>query len=322
VECVCGIYCIENLINGKKYIGQTKNYFRRIMGHKSLLRGGYDGCSYLQNAWNKYGEENFKFYMLIKCVDNKELLDKLEIFYIKYYNTNVRDLGYNITSGGGGTRNLFRTEKQRAAQSIRMSGENHPLYMVPMSQETKDKISLSHKDKSGHPMTEKCKDALFVSTAGIKKAKNTSSKYVGVCYNKKNYNWTSQIGYLGKLIYLGTFEYEYQAAEAYNKNAIELYGKDFPINEILEDDIKYPIKNIKPKNEKFNNNYRGVFIDNRDNKFNAAIRKDNIVYHLGYFDNEIEAAIAYNEAAIEFYGTKAKLNNISEEEYNSVMINS
>lgn len=247
MENISGIYCIENIINGKKYIGQAKNCCRRIMGHKSTLRGGYSGCSYLQHAWNKYKEKNFKFYILIECINNKELLDKLETFYIKYYNTTNVDFGYNITYGGGGGRGIVHTEEQKLAQSKRMSGESHPLYGIPMRQETKDKISLAHKGRRGHLMSEECKRQIFLKTAGKKKIKNTSSKYVGVYYNKKNYNWTASIGYLGKTLYLGTFEYEYQAAQAYNSKAIELYGKNFPINNIKEYDINYPIKNIKPK---------------------------------------------------------------------------
>ena len=61
-EKICGIYCIENIINHKKYIGQSQNVFRRMYNHKNLLRNNKHHNSYLQNSWNKYGE-NLSFFI-------------------------------------------------------------------------------------------------------------------------------------------------------------------------------------------------------------------------------------------------------------------
>lgn len=44
---LCGIYCIENLANGKRYIGQSKNIERRINNHKNLLRKNEHHNEYL-----------------------------------------------------------------------------------------------------------------------------------------------------------------------------------------------------------------------------------------------------------------------------------
>ena len=49
-EKICGIYCIENIINHKKYIGQSQNVFRRMYNHKNLLRNNKHHNSYLQNS--------------------------------------------------------------------------------------------------------------------------------------------------------------------------------------------------------------------------------------------------------------------------------
>lgn len=48
----------------------------------------------------------------------------------------------------------------------------------------------------------------------VKEAINTS-KYLGVCFNKKNKNWNAFIRVNKKSIYLGTFKTEQEAAEAY-----------------------------------------------------------------------------------------------------------
>ena len=56
-----GIYCIENLIDGKKYIGSTTNFQKRFSKHLYELGHGYHPSLHLQNAYKKYGSENFKF---------------------------------------------------------------------------------------------------------------------------------------------------------------------------------------------------------------------------------------------------------------------
>ena len=62
-----GIYMIRNIINNKVYIGQSSDLKDRLAHHKSSLRHNRHYSSYLQNAWNKYGEENFEFIILEEC---------------------------------------------------------------------------------------------------------------------------------------------------------------------------------------------------------------------------------------------------------------
>lgn len=60
------------------------------------------------------------------------------------------------------------------------------------------------------------------------KKKNASSKYFGVYTNLEK--WQSYIKHNGKSYYVGIFEKEEDAAEAYNKKAIELYGENANLN--------------------------------------------------------------------------------------------
>lgn len=53
-----GIYQIKNLETENIYIGSSINISRRISAHKYLLKKGTHHCTFLQRAWNKYGEEN------------------------------------------------------------------------------------------------------------------------------------------------------------------------------------------------------------------------------------------------------------------------
>lgn len=95
---LCGIYCIENIINNKKYIGLSSDITRRWHEHKSELRRGVHINDCLQKAWNKYGEQSFKFYIIELCM-NEDLINK-EMFYIEKYKTLTHENGYNITPGG------------------------------------------------------------------------------------------------------------------------------------------------------------------------------------------------------------------------------
>lgn len=59
-----GIYQICNRINGKIYIGSAVNIKKRWHLHLHRLRNNIHHNSHLQNAWNKYGEENFEFEVI------------------------------------------------------------------------------------------------------------------------------------------------------------------------------------------------------------------------------------------------------------------
>ena len=52
-----GIYIIENKVNGKKYVGQSVNIGSRKSKHFGELKRGTHHNGYLQNAYNKHGEE-------------------------------------------------------------------------------------------------------------------------------------------------------------------------------------------------------------------------------------------------------------------------
>lgn len=138
----CGVYCIENLINHKKYIGQSGDIKSRWRSHKSELRRGIHGNDYLQKAWNKYGEDNFRFYILEECTI--DITDDRERYYIAVYDTTNRDCGYNLESGGHMCKTLSDSTKRKISENhASVSGENNPMYGVKMSDTSINK-TLSH----------------------------------------------------------------------------------------------------------------------------------------------------------------------------------
>lgn len=87
---IVGIYKIENLINHKIYIGQSKHIYSRWCQHR---HDGRHGDTPLYRAFKKYGIENFSFEVLETCKID-EFTEK-ELFYINYYNSLVPH-GYNV----------------------------------------------------------------------------------------------------------------------------------------------------------------------------------------------------------------------------------
>lgn len=86
------VYMHTNKINGKKYVGISKDYKKRWRGGS-----GYRSQKKFHSAILKYGWQNFKHQILEKNLTLEEAYKK-EIEYIKEYDSIYN--GYNISSGG------------------------------------------------------------------------------------------------------------------------------------------------------------------------------------------------------------------------------
>lgn len=92
------IYLATNLKNNKVYIGQTlRKLDVRIDRH--IKDAKYGSELIFHRAIRKHGADNFVFVILKSNID-QNLLDKYERFYIKKYNSNNENYGYNMTNGG------------------------------------------------------------------------------------------------------------------------------------------------------------------------------------------------------------------------------
>lgn len=62
-----GIYKITNMVTGDFYIGSSVNLCKRFQTHRSYLVGNRHANTFLQNSWNKYGEQAFEFAAVLLC---------------------------------------------------------------------------------------------------------------------------------------------------------------------------------------------------------------------------------------------------------------
>lgn len=175
-EKISGIYCIENKITDKKYVGKSINIQKRWNRHIICLNQNRHQNKYLQNSWNKYGIAEFNFYILEQCENS--LLSRRERFWIQKLNT--FNTGFNLTMGGEGNLNRKVSKETRIKLSIKNTGRKH-------TKEEKLKMSLSHLGK----INTEC-------GAFGKKNKNATSKYFGVCFFKATGQWESQLNILKK----------------------------------------------------------------------------------------------------------------------------
>ncbi|NCD06171.1 MAG: hypothetical protein EOL97_08635 [Spirochaetia bacterium] len=94
---VCGIYCIIDKINNKKYVGKSKNIYLRIIEHCYLLKiKSKDENPYLIRAWHKHGRENFTYIILEKLSLNEKVVAERELYWMEHLNTLDRKYGFNL----------------------------------------------------------------------------------------------------------------------------------------------------------------------------------------------------------------------------------
>jgi group I intron endonuclease len=117
----CGVYQIRNLVNGKVYVGSSEDISSRWKVHLRLIARGNHHSIKLQNAFRKYGQDNFAFEIINHCSEN-------DLLFFEQLFINANDSfrkGYNMSEvAGSPMKNRKHSVETRAKMS--KSGKGRP----------------------------------------------------------------------------------------------------------------------------------------------------------------------------------------------------
>lgn len=125
-----GVYYIINNVDGAAYIGSSIDLVRRFSTHKWELRNNRHSNKHLQNAWNLYGEDSFRFTVVEYCAP-EVMLEREQARLDAAYDVAGANV-YNMTKVAAKPK---MSDAARRALSERMKGNKYTLGRVRKPEE-------------------------------------------------------------------------------------------------------------------------------------------------------------------------------------------
>lgn len=202
-----GIYSILNLENGRHYVGSSQDLKQRWKTHKRLLGLNKHHAKKLQFAWNKYGENSFRFDILelapVGDILNREqfYMDKTAPFYNTlrradgfrgYKHTAETKLKMALSATGRLTSEEVREKLSRSHIGIKFSDERvEQMRRRRHTDEAKSKIGLA---SSGRIVSEKTKKKLSAAALSRSESEKENNRLMNCRLRSKWYVLTSPSG--------------------------------------------------------------------------------------------------------------------------------
>ncbi len=161
-----GVYCIENIYNGKLYIGSAFDAHARILAHFRLLRRNKSHNKHLQASYNKHGKDAFIGYIIELC--EKDIVKEKEQFWID--NTTCLTNGYNKSGKVIDNSGWNHKQEYKDRLSKERMGVGNPAYGKKMPAEVIDGI---RKRSTGRSHTKESIDKM------IAKREENKANYLG-----------------------------------------------------------------------------------------------------------------------------------------------
>lgn len=133
-----GIYLILNVLDGKSYVGSSRDVVRRLYVHRRMLRRGEHHSPQFQRAFDRDGEAAFSFAVIERC-DLSALLVREQV-WINERRSADSAFGYNVCAVSGTRAGVPQPESQKAALRNVHLGK-------PKSAETRAKMSAAAKGR-------------------------------------------------------------------------------------------------------------------------------------------------------------------------------
>lgn len=137
-----GIYKITCIKTGKFYIGSSKDIKARVKRHFSQLKHETHINPHLQNAYNLYGEYEFKWEIIENC--SEELLIEREQYWLDETKCYDRMIGFNNTIRADRPLGYKHTDESKIKMSKAKKGK-------PLSEDHVKKIKNANTGKKRSP---------------------------------------------------------------------------------------------------------------------------------------------------------------------------